>query len=336
MHPVLFYFLVLVAMLPALLPDAAHAQRASLVWENDVIGRTDSDYTDGFRASVNFDDLSKSLLVRQTFDFFKPGLFTAGAPEGPKRQQIEYSLGQSIYTPDRITAPSRQPGDRPFGGWLNAGVSIAEESNKSQLDTFEFQAGVVGPAALATQTQTAFHRLIGDSSPVINGYEIKNEPGFLLSWDRRWKFSQPLSGTYGFDIIPSVGLTGGNVFTYGSAGLIARFGQNMAYSWGPTRIRPATSGAFFAAENEPATFGFDIFAGFEGRAVVRNIFLDGNTFANSPTVTKNVFVGDLIAGAEIFSSSGFRLAFTAIYRTREYTTQSRDQLFGSAQASVKF
>ncbi len=113
-----------------------------------------------------------------------------------------------------------------------------------------------------------------------------------------------------------------NVFTYGSASVIVRFGQNMEYSWGPTRIRPATSGAFFADEKGPVVIGFDFFAGVEGRAVVRNIFLDGNTVGNtSPTVTKNVFVGDLIGGAELFTSTGFRLAFTATYRTKEYTTQ---------------
>lgn len=323
-------------MLAVLLPDAAYAQRASLVWENDVIGKTDRDYTQGFNASVTFDDLSKSMLVRQTFDFFKPGLFTSGAPEGPKRQQIEYSLSQSIYTPDNTTAPVRQPGDRPFGAWLNAGITIAEESNRSQLDTFGFQAGVVGPAALGKEIQGGFHQLIGGQDPVINGYQINNEPGFLVSWDRRWKYGQTTVGPYEFDVIPSVGFTGGNVFTYGSAGVIGRFGKNLAYSWGPTRIRPATSGAFFSSGDDLSAFGFDIFAGVEGRAVVHNIFLDGNTFSNSPSVTKNVFVGDLIAGAEVFSLSGFRLAFTAIYRTKEYTTQARDQLFGSLEVGAKF
>ncbi len=38
-------FLFLIALLPALLPSAAVAQRASIVWENDVIGQTDRDYT---------------------------------------------------------------------------------------------------------------------------------------------------------------------------------------------------------------------------------------------------------------------------------------------------
>jgi lipid A 3-O-deacylase len=38
-------------------------------------------------------------------------------------------------------------------------------------------------------------------------------------------------------------------------------------------------------------FGWCLFASFEGRAVARNIFLDGNTFTDSHSIDKKTFVG---------------------------------------------
>jgi lipid A 3-O-deacylase len=324
----------------------ASAQRAVFVGENDgEVSITDRDYTSGFRGSIVFDDFSHEVLASQAFDLLKPALVTAGSPEGPKREQLEWIyLGQSIFTPDHTTLPVRLPGDRPYGGWLYTGFSAAQETAKQQLDSFELLAGVVGPDALGYEAQAQFHRLIGILPPVINGYEIKNEPGLLLAWDRRWKFGLDLSDSYGVDLIPAAGFTAGNVFTYASAGMIARFGRSLSTTWGPTLVRPGPSGASFISPNQDAPFwGFDFYAGFEGRAVARNIFLNGNTFEASPSVIMKPLVLDVLAGAEIFSQSGYSLAFTVVHRSPEYTTQPKSATlfgvpvtFGSISGSFRF
>lgn len=320
--------------------DPATAQRSVFVGENDAIGKTDRDYTNGFRQSFVYDQFSRDLLVAQVFDTVKPLLITAGGT-GPARQQLEWiALAQSIFTPDKTTLPTRAPGDRPFGGWLYTGFNITQETGRRQLDSFEFLAGAVGgPASLAYDVQASFHRLLGQSPPVINGYEIHNEPGFLVAWDRRWKFGvMDFSDGYGIDIIPAVGFTGGNVFTYGSAGAIARFGRSLSTTWGPTMVRPSVSGASFVSPDPNAPFwGFDVFAGFEGRAVARNIFLDGNTYGSSPSVTRTPFVYDLIVGAEVFTQTGYGLSVSVVRRSREYTTQpGSGSTFGSFAASARF
>lgn len=332
-----FLRLVVLVAPVVMAPAVANAQRAVLVWENDAVGRADRDYTQGFRGSVVFDDVSKHLLTSQLFDVARIGLFPLGAPDGPKRQQLEWIVGQSIFSPDKVSAPVRAPGDRPFGGWLYTGISVAEETGRRQLDSFEFLAGVVGPASLANETQRAFHSLIGNAAPIVNNYQIQNEPGFVLSWDRRWKIGADFGNGDGVDVIPSVGVSVGNVFTHASAGAIVRYGRSLSTSWGPTRVRPGPSGASFLSPDPTMPWlGYAIFAGVEGRAVARNIFLDGNTFSTSPKVKSKPLVADLIAGAELFTQSGHRLAFTATYRTKEYTTQPRDSIFGSVEASVKF
>jgi lipid A 3-O-deacylase len=328
-----FAFLVLASSL-------ASAQRAVFIGENDAVGRTDRDYTGGIRFSIVFDDFSRDLLAGRVFDYVKPGFVNAAAADGAAvRQQLEWVyLGLSIFTPDHVTEQVvRTSSDRPFGGWLYTGVTLAQETARRQLDSFEVLAGVVGPASLAGETQTEFHRLINNGPPVINGFEIHNEPGLVVAWDRRWKFGVEFGDSYGVDIIPTVGVALGNVFTYGTAGAVARFGRGLSTTWGPTLVRPGPSGASFISRDPTAPWwGFDFFAGVEGRAVARNIFLDGNTFQTSPSVTKEPLVLDVFGGAEIFTQSGYRLSFTLLQRSREYATQVKPATFGSITGAFTF
>jgi hypothetical protein len=81
-------------------------------------------------------------------------------------------------------------------------------------------------------------------------------------------------------------------------------------------------------------FGWYLFAGIEGRAVARNIFLDGNTFRGSRSVDKKHLVGDLQIGF-VLDWSGLRLGYTHVLRTREFQTQESEDNFGSFSLSVK-
>ena len=66
------------------------------------------------------------------------------------------------------------------------------------------------------------------------------------------------------------------------------------------------SGANFVSPDPAAPFwGFSLFGGVQARGVARNIFLDGSTFGRSPSVTREAFVYDLVAGVEVFNQAGF-------------------------------
>jgi hypothetical protein len=69
--------------------------------------------------------------------------------------------------------------------------------------------------------------------------------------------------------------------------------------------------------------------------VLHNIFLDGNTFKDSPSVDKENFVADLMAGLAI-SYGRYRFSYSYVYRTKEYKTQIDPQVFGSIQLAVSF
>jgi hypothetical protein len=103
-------------------------------------------------------------------------------------------------------------------------------------------------------------------------------------------------------------------------------------------IRPAYSGTgYFAAETARAVgFGFDCFIGTQGRAVARNIFLDGNSFAPSRSVQKNYLVADLILGTELFYSTNFKMSATCVLRSSEFHHQGGWDKFASLNCSFEF
>jgi len=76
--------------------------------------------------------------------------------------------------------------------------------------------------------------------------------------------------------------------------------------------------------------------------VVRNIFLDGNTWKASPSVHKRPLVGDLNVGLvsrfpwKVRSLRGMQLAYTQSFRTKEFYGQLRVDVFGSISVSLLF
>ena len=102
-----------------------------------------------------------------------------------------------------------------------------------------------------------------------------------------------------------------------------RIGSGLKSDWGPPRIEPGLNGADFQASD---AFGWYLFAGVEGRAIARNIFLDGSSFQDSPRVGHKVLAGDVTAGAAILFP-GMRLMGSYTARSREFRgQQGNDQM----------
>ena len=76
------------------------------------------------------------------------------------------------------------------------------------------------------------------------------------------------------------------------------------------------------------------FVGVAGRAVGRDMFLDGNLWRDSPRVDdRKTYVGDLQAGLAIHYRE-VQLAFTYVNRTEEFDAQITPQRFGAFSISV--
>ena len=69
--------------------------------------------------------------------------------------------------------------------------------------------------------------------------------------------------------------------------------------------------------------------------MLRNIFLDGNTFRDSHRVDKKPVVGDFMAGVNL-STANAQLSFAYVFRSKEYETQTKAQEFGSINFSFSY
>jgi len=316
------------------MPDLDNRGILNIQLENDLWGGgSDRHYTHGTRISyltkenpTGFEDTVKKKIGEWLPDIVVP-----------HTNRIGFALGQSIFTPEDIAATELQENDRPYAGWLYGGVSLISkwEKDRDYFDNLEINVGVVGPAAQGEDTQTFVHRLKDVQLP--NGWDnqLKNEPGFVLYYERKWRLdSQVTFMGLSADFTPSLGMALGNVYTYGSVGGILRVGVDLPNDYGPPGIKPGLSGSDFFEPSK--NFGWYVFGGVEGRAMGRNIFLDGNTFEDSHSVDKRILVGDLQVGIVITMLESVRLAYTNVFRSKEFAGQEGIDQFGSLHLSVRW
>lgn len=303
----------------------------SLIVENDVFADRDEQYTNGVK-------LSWLSPERELPEFLRPARSIAEPLIGSGEvMRWGIALGQSLYTPDNTDLVVPDPTDRPYAAWLHAALSLVSytkggDSYWDRLDTVELHLGVVGPSALGEEVQNGFHDWIGDGDAKGWDHQLEDEPGIMLLADRHWQ-SPPLYllGDLGIDFAPNVSIALGNVQTYAALGGTLRLGQGLGADFGAPRIRPALSGSAFY--NSGVDWAWYFFAGVEGRAVAQDIFLDGNTWRDSPSVDKNWAVGDVQAGIALILA-GVRVTYSYVRRTEEFDGQDEDPQFGAVSISL--
>lgn len=302
----------------------------SISVENDVLGGgTDQFYTSGVRLTY-FNSGFDVPDVMEDLDDFIPTF------DVNTTTSTFYTIGQNLYTPEDITVRANQDDDRPWAGFLYGSIGLMTVDN-NHFDELELTLGVVGPPAFGEQTQKFVHSHV-TSSPTPKGWsnQLDFEPGLILSWQRRWPraFRYDL-GNYRFRAEPSIGASIGNIYTYAETGLMFSFSPDRdIIQDAPPRVRPAMPGSGYFDTPDDG-WSWQLFAGATGRAVGRNIFLDGNTFKDSHSVDKNNFVGDLTGGLA-FTLGDYRLAYSINYRSDEFKNQSDDSVFGSLTLSTRF
>lgn len=298
----------------------------NLVFENDTFAGTDRNYTNGVelswlsapnRALAPLDWVARRVLRAAEDDTIYGGI----------------AVGQNIYTPSdtKTTLPLRD--QHPYAGWLHATLSAFVDSGRT-LDTLALDVGVVGPDAGAEWVQNNVHDLLGAEEAKGWRHQVQNEPGFVLTADRKWRaIAEWQKDGLGVDVLPSVGISVGNVLTQAQAGLVLRLGEQLADDYGPPRIRPSVAGAGFFAPR--GRFSWYLFAGANGRAVAYNIVLDGNAFRDGgPSVNRRPLVAEAQAGL-VVQFGRVQSAFTVVTRTDEFKGQAQQELFGALSLSMK-
>ncbi|HIJ78474.1 MAG: lipid A deacylase LpxR family protein [Desulfobulbaceae bacterium] len=306
----------------------------SIYFENDLFTGTDRNYTNGIKLALISPDLKKfadsGKLPDWSLKYVKKLPFI-NKPDPELTHKVEFSIGQNMYTPADISSAELIPDDRPYAGWSYFGAGFHTKSQR-MMDTIELQFGMVGPDSGADETQKLVHELRRLQRP--NGWEhqLKNEPGFAAIYERKWRLPAITSpDRWGFDAVAHLGCALGNVYTYANTGLEARFGYHLPDDFGVTLIRPAGNTRFSTNDQR----GGYIFAAINGRAVARDIFLDGNTLADSHHVTKEPLVTDIAGGVALYFQR-FKITWTQLLRTKEFKAQPDNHSFGSITFSFFF
>jgi lipid A 3-O-deacylase len=312
----------------------------TLYWENDLFAETDRDYTNGFKFTWSTPYLSKqeeSRLPRWSYPFLNR-LPLLNDPRSSRA--ISIALGQNIFTPEDTETEELIEDQRPYAGHLYLAFGFHSKKG-NRKDTLEIGFGVVGPPSLAEQTQNLVHDIFGIERAKGWDNQIKTEPTLEVICESKWRLlHSELDRGFECDFIPHLGGGVGNVAIYANTGAELRFGWNLPENFGSCPIRPGceTAAAFGTLKAPPfhrSRFSIHLFTGVDGRAVLHNIFLDGNTFKDSPSVDKENFVADVMAGFAI-SYGRYKFSYSYVYRTKEYKTQDDPQVFGSVQFSFSY
>ena len=302
--------------------------------ENDFIGGgTDRHYTHGTRIQYLTKSVDWIVRAADKLPWFSAAK-ALGEEESKSLIRAAFTFGQNIFTPEDIGNPNLVRHDRPYAGWLYAGVGLAANQGNNRFDQIELNVGVIGPASGAEWVQKNWHEMFDLRQPEGWDNQLRDEIGVVLYYDQvhRYESGIRISGLE-IDCMPHFGGSIGNVYTYASAGVSLRLGPDLQQDFGPPLIRPSLPGT--------GSFQFEkglnwyVFGGVGGRFILRNIFLDGNTFEESHSVEKRFWVGDIQVGLTL-QMGRFHLAYTRIFRTKEYTNQDRADQFGAISLSYQF
>ena len=174
-----YIFMVCLAGCRQLYAQADTPTHMIRIYEDDdcinLLGQvTDNAYTNGTRIDYFY------MPQRPSRFFIDKVLPRAGSDS---RNVYGWGIMQIMYTPDDLTSKDYQPNDYPYSGALFATHALYSY-NAAQKYAFqtEIVAGVIGPAALAKETQRLVHRWEGFDIPEGWGHQFRNDLLFNINF----------------------------------------------------------------------------------------------------------------------------------------------------------
>lgn len=312
----------------------------NLYFENDLFDETDQNYTNGVRLSW----ISPDTTSYQNDPAFPAWLRAANrrlrllhSNDPETEHNLVISLGQLMFTPEDTEASALLPEQRPYAGYLHAGIAYHTRS-ENRLDVMELDVGIVGPSALAHETQDLIHDLRGFEKYQGWDNQLRDEPTLQLLYEQKRRlFSDTWRNNFGHDFIAHAGASLGNVATHLNFGGEYRVGWDLPDDFGTSAVRaggdnsaPGRDGARRGPGG--GIRGVHAFLAIDTRLVARDIFLDGNTFKDSHSVDSKPLVADAYAGVS-FLAGRWKISYAQVFRTREFDGQPHHHEYGSLSLS---
>lgn len=304
------YFLLLCTLSTLLLAQKWDIADIFLTTENDADWRTDRDYTYGGEIGALFEYEKKSF--------------------------VSFSLAHQMFTPNDFDKEKVDLSkERPYAGYMYIGAAY-HTITSNKLDSFNMQFGFVGPSVKMDQVQKIIHSIIGSPKPKGWDEQIGDEFIAQINYERRW-FNE-ISPLFGNDsnLVYYAGGNLGNASIKGVGGVYYRVGWNMPKDFAPRRIDyrgypnlPLQS----TLPSSKQSFSLGLWA--EGAAVGRDIFLDGNSFKESVSVDKEIFVAK--GGFSLsYRYKRFFIDYFRTFSTKEFKTQSYYHHYGTFHISYRY
>lgn len=314
-------------------------QTLQFFFENDLFGNTDKYYTNAVQATWLSKDLAHYRNDVRLPRWAPPVIHRIPFADEPDSvHNVGLIIGQHIYTPSDIDTDQLLKKDRPYAGFLYGGLALHSKT-ATRLDTMEVAFGIIGPSALGEQAQNGVHRIRSIDQAKGWKHQLRDEPVVSLSWQRKWRlWKVEIKNLLGADLITSTGVTLGNVRIAAGAGGEVRIGYRIPEDFGSDVIRPGAgvSAPLPAGQRSPmGRFGIHLFIGTGLDGIVRNIFLDGNTWQDSHSVHKKPLVADFSVGCAL-SFETVKLTYRNLFRTREFDNQDQGHVIGSLTLTWAF
>lgn len=222
-----------------------------------------------------------------------------------------YTIGQLIFTPDDIDLRTPPPADRPYAGYLYAGV-YWQRADDRVFDHLQFDLGLAGPSSAAEDVQEGVHDLVDGVDPQGWDAQIGDEPTFQFYARRKWRMwlieptdvvfddlsPNAMRRGWGAEVIPVVGAALGTVYVHAEVGVVGRIGFNLPDDFGPGRL--ADFGAATGARNNRGISAY-LYGRLGGRIVGHDMFIEGGTFESNPGVGQDIehVVGEAQVGVMV-------------------------------------
>ena len=290
-------------------------------YENDHYAGQDQGYSSGLRWQAGSRDLTNDgcrTPLRRVAD----AAFGWALPADPDALHLVAGVEHHVYTPTDRLRTDLIVDDRPYAGWFYSTWGMRAESGRRRVEA-AVDIGVVGPRAQGEGAQNLLHRILG--RPEFDGWD--NQLGNELGLNARYSDARRIvlvdGSSFGVDVIPHWGGSLGNVATHAEAGAELRLGWHLPDDFGRW---PSSRGGQRSAY---------LFVTGDGRYVVRDLFLDGNTFRDSHTVEKKPWVGEAGVGVAAHFGS-MRVSFSMQQRSREFEGQRVLPRYGSLAFTQTF
>lgn len=321
---------------------------ANFYLDNDLFTNTDRNYTNGIRVSLVSPNVDNFLTDDCLPDWvlgvnqYLPFLDAESNGNEKIQRNLVITFGQQIYTPNDLNRTTVDPNDRPYAGWLYGGLAY-QSRNEEVLRTTQLNLGIVGPAALGQEAQDFIHDLRGFEKFQGWDNQLENELGVQLVHEMKYRFApEPLYDVLAYDTIFHLGGSLGNVATYANAGAEFRLGWHLPDDFGSSALRPGGDNsapgpkdARYASSSRNNSLGAHIYIAADGRYVLHDIFLDGNTFSDSHSIDKEHWVGEVTIGWAVLYH-GVKFSFSRVHRSREFKGQPEGHNYGAISLSYSF